>query len=128
MIIKVTINNNDFYDLMMYFMKFMWNFYEDRNAPVYERLKAHYDREHVMLLMNPNYSNPITDVDKEDIKNFLIRQFSKVIKDWGYINCKEEYVYLTENLEISFQDTFEDKCENGESFYYFRQSRAIINQ
>lgn len=128
MIIKITINDNDFYGLMMHFMKSMWNFHVDRNASVDEQLKAHYEHEHIMLLMNPNYSDTITDADKEDIKNFLIRRFGRMLENWGYKKSEEDYVYLIESLEISFQDMFEDKWENGESFYYFRQSRAIINQ
>ena len=125
MIIKITVNDNDFYYKMMGFMKSMWNFWEDKTLSVSEQIEAHNKHFDIMDLINPNNSKPLTNEEKNLVEEYLKENFSKYMKR----NCKEDTAkYLIENLEIKFLKTFTDRWENGEAFYWFQHSRIIVNQ
>ncbi len=125
MIIRVTVNDNDYYFEMKAFMRSMWNFRENKNISVSERIEAHNRHFDIIALINPNNSKKLTEEDKNCIIKYLKEQFVK------YANSnieKDLRKYLIESLEIKILKTFTDKWENGEAFYWLQHSNTIINQ
>lgn len=125
MIIKITVNDNDFRCKIMGFMKSMWNFWEDKTLSVSEQIEAHRKYFGIMNLINSNNDKPLTDKEKNLIKEYLKEKFYKYMKS----NCQPDTAkYLVENLEIKFLKTFTDRWENDEAFYWLQHSNTIINQ
>lgn len=127
MIIRVTVNDNDFYYSIMGFMESMWNFREDKSLSVAERIEAHNKHFDMQALLNPNNDKKLTETEKTSIIAYLKEQFKKYVNAHPYI---EKYTkgYLIENLEIKILNKFTDKWENGEAFYWFQHSNKIVNQ
>ena len=125
MIIRVTVNDNDFYLEIMRFMQSMWSFRDHKTLSVSEQI-GEYDRHfRAIKLINPNNSKDITEKDKKTIITYLKEQFVKYVNS----NIKEDdRKYLIESLEIKTIKTFTDKWENGEAFYWLQHSNKIINQ
>lgn len=125
MIIRVTVNDNDFYYEIMGFMRSMWNFRENKSLSVSEQIDAYERHFDIMDLINPNNSKTLTEEDKNLIITYLTEQFVK------YTNSnikKDTRKYLIESLEIKILKTFTDRWENGEAFYWFQHSNKIVNQ
>lgn len=125
MIIRVTVNDNDYYFDIMNFMRSMWNFRENKSLSVAEQIDAHNRHFDIISLINPNNSKALTEEDKNSIITYLKEQFIK----YANSNIKEDdRKYLIESLEIKILKTFTDKWENGEAFYWLQHSNKIINQ
>lgn len=133
MIIRLTVNDNDFYYLIMDFMKNMWRHsfcskeiddmtLEEKIAEVENIIK----HEDLIQLINPNYDKKLNEEEQSRIISYLKEKFEK------YINTleKDEHAkkYLIESLEIKIQKSFVDRWENGEAFYWLQHSNKIINQ
>lgn len=125
MIIRLTVNDNDFYLEIMRFMQSMWVFRERKTLSVSEQI-GEYDRHfRVTNLINPNNDKTLTEKDKNLIITYLKEQFIK----YANSNIKEDdRKYLIESLEIKVLKTFTDKWENGEAFYWLQHSNKVINQ
>lgn len=125
MIIRVTVNDNDFYLEIMKFMQSMWSFRDHKTLSVSEQI-GEYDRHfRVINLINPNNDKALTEKDKNSIITYLKEQFVK----YANSNIKEDdRKYLIESLEIKILKTFTDKWENGEAFYWLQHSNKIVNQ
>lgn len=125
MIIRVTVNDNDYYYEIMGFMRSMWNFRENKSLSVSEQINAHNRHYDIIDLINPNNSKTLTEEDKNLIITYLKEQFVK----YANSNIKEDTKkYLIESFEIKILKTFTDKWENGEAFYWLQHSNKIINQ
>ena len=125
MIIRVTVNDNDFYYDIMGFMRSMWNFRENKSLSVSEQIDAHLRHSDIIYLINPNNSKSLTEEDKNFIITYLEEQFVK----YANSNIKaDNRKYLIESLEIKILKTFTDKLENGEAFYWLQHSNKIVNQ
>lgn len=125
MIIRITVNDNDFYFTMMGFMHSMWNFRENKKLAVSEQIDAHNRHFDIIDLINPNNSKKLTEEDKNSIITYLKEQFVK----YANSNIEEDArEYLIKSLEIKILKTFTDKWENGEAFYWFQHSNKVINQ
>lgn len=125
MIIRVTINDNDFYYEIMGFMRTMWNFRENKNLSVSEQIEAYERHFDIMDLINPNNDKKLTEEEKNSIITYLKEQFEKYVIS----NIKKDTrKYFIESLEIKILKTFTDKWENGEAFYWLQHSNKIINQ
>lgn len=127
MIIRVTVNDNDFYYSLMGFMKCMWGFREDKTLSVEERIEAHRKHFDISALVNPNNDKKLTETEKASIIAYLKEQFEKYVNEHPYIK-KDSKDYLIRNIEIKILKTFTDKWENGEAFYWFQHSNTIVNQ
>ena len=133
MIIRVTVNDNDFYYVLMGFMKSMWNFRRSNKAiedMTVEEIEAcaNYILEHekVIQLVNPNNDKKLNEEEKETLIKFLHKRFAEYLETVDKIADTKEY--LKRNLEIKIQKTFTDKWENGEAFYWFQHSSIVVNQ
>ncbi len=125
MIIRITVNDNDYYYEIMGFIRSMWNFRENKNLSVSEKIDAHNRHYDIINLINPNNSKTLTEEDKKTIISYVKEQFVK----YANSNIKEDTrKYLIESLEIKILKTFTDKWENGEAFYWFQHSNRVVNQ
>ena len=133
MIIRITVNDNDFYYVMLGFMKSMWNFKRSNKAVedmTTEEIEAcaNYilDHENIMQLINPNNDKKLTPEEEQTLIKYLHKRFAEYVETIDKeANTKE---YLKRNLEIKIQKSFTDKWENGEAFYWLQHSHTIVNQ
>lgn len=133
MIIRATVNDNDFYYVMFSFMRSMWNFkrsnkditkmsIEETEAEV-ERLIEH---EKILQLVNPNNDKKLTTEEEQTLIKYLHKRFAEHLEATSKEPDTNEY--LKRHLEIKIQKSFTDKWENGEAFYWFQHSRIVVNQ
>lgn len=131
MIIKLTVNDNDFQDTMKEFLR---EFYmrvlelslDSRiDEGDVEAIREWRNREKKLReILNPNTSEEISEEDKE----YLIAQIHKVFGHLVDNRHPDNSEYLKENLEVSIIESCTDKWENGEVFYWFQHSGAILCQ
>ncbi len=127
MIIKVTVHDNDFYYKIMHFMDCMWTVICDESTSTDERVEEYLKRDKILEYVNPNYNTKFTPEIKEEIINYLKSQFDRFLD----IKCNmfgDTMELLRNNFSVTIQKSFTDKDENGEAFYWFQHSGAIINQ
>ena len=133
MIIRVTVNDNDFYYVIMGFMKNMWRYW-DTQKPVDEmnsdEIRKTCDEIHkhedLMRLINPNCDKKLNEEEQNLIISYLKEKFKKYIN--GLDKEERTKEYLIKHLEIKIQKSFTDKWENGEAFYWLQHSGTIVNQ
>lgn len=132
MIIRLTVSDNDFSDKIQSYFKDFWmrmielhpdNCLTDRAS--YEELKDWRARENkVRSIMNPNNDHELNKEEKEFIISQVKRTFGQFVDRW----CYYESEYLKSKLEVEIIDSFTDKWENGEVFYWFQHSNMAICQ
>ena len=132
MIIRLTVNDNDFSDKIQRYFGDFWirmlelhpdNCLSDRAS--YEELKSWRERENqIRTIMNPNNDHELSDTEKAVVIEQVKRTFGQYVDRW----CFEDSDYLKNNLEISIIDSVTDKWENGEVFYWFQHANKVINQ
>lgn len=132
MIIRMTLNDNDFTQEIERFAKNLFDrlywakdasFYDNDYSKWYQVYKA---QEELQKLLNPNITDSLTDEDKITIK-------AKVFLEWwdfvDGLNFKEDTKkYLKKDFECSISYDFKDKWENGEVVYYFTTNQKYITQ
>ena len=132
MIIRMTLNDNDFTQKIERFAKNLFDrlywakdvsFYDNDYSKWYQAYKA---QEELQKLLNPNITDSLTDEDKIAIK-------AKVFLEWwdfvDGLNFKEDTKkYLKKDFECSISYDFKDKWENGEVVYYFTTNQKYITQ
>ena len=132
MIIRLTVNDNDFSSIVMRYFGDFWmrmlelhpdNCLSDKAS--YEELSSWRHRENkIRSIMNPNSDRELTDEEKEFLVEQVKRTFGQYIDRW--YNSDAEY--LKKNLKVEVIESFTDKWENGEAFYWFQHSNKAINQ
>ena len=131
MIVKLTVNDNDFYSLISGFMK---NFYSNAimmDEDYYNGLDAntrYFEMEkywELSKLLNPNIDTEWTNERKEILVTAIKRGFHEYAK--RRVDAKT-LAYLDNELRVSIIKAVEDKWENGEVFYWFQHSNTFINQ
>lgn len=146
MIICIDIKDNDYGEIIENYMKnFLTNLVYDYrklccdikkeeekqrkkvNTRVFIELYEYQDR--INNLLNPNINTKLTNVDKEFLKDRIIKSLKVFLEYNGIIFIKDEMIdYLINQIEVTFPRAFYDKWENGEKFYYFKNSGIVINQ
>lgn len=117
MIIKLTVRDNDFRNIMDTFAGY-FSFALVRELP-YE------ERDRVSKLLNPNLTKSYTEEDK----TFLISEIKKMFKNFVESRVDAEASeYLIDNFKIEITNSMEDKWENGEMYYWFQHANIVINQ
>lgn len=121
MIIKFTVNDNDFYDILMRFGKSLpvslWVYTEDTKIR---------EINYIRNIINPNSDIKLTDSDKRKLIERVRDQFNKFINT--AVRDVKTREYLSKNFKVSIVNTLTDKWENGEMFYWLQHSNALINQ
>ena len=133
MIIRVTVNDNDFYYVMIGFMKSLWN-YKRNSKPTSEmsidelekELDRHIEHEKILQLVNPNNDRQFSSEEEQSLIAYLHKRFAEYIETVDKKSDTKEY--LKQHLQIKIQKSFTDKWENGEAFYWLQHSRTIVNQ
>ena len=133
MIIRLSVNDNDFYYIIKDFMKSMWSFWypqKDIDKMSSEEIQAEaqkiFEHEDMMKLINPNCDKKLSETEQESIISYLKEKFKIYINSLDKEQRTKEY--LVNNLNIKIQKSFTDKWENGEAFYWLQHSNQIINQ
>ncbi len=133
MIIRATVNDNDFYDVMFGFMRTMWNFKRNNKAvsemtpeEVSAEVDALLEHEDILKLVNPNNDKKLTAEEEQTVIKHLHKKFAEHLENACKSSDTKEY--LKRHLEIKIQKSFTDKWENGEAFYWFQHSRIVVNQ
>ena len=132
MIIRMTLNDNDFTQEIERFAKNLFDrLYWRKDVSFYDNdynkwYQAHKVQEELQRLLNPNITDSLTDEDKTAIK-------AKVFLEWwdfvDGLNFKEDTKkYLKKDFECSISYNFKDKWENGEVVYYFTTNQKYITQ
>lgn len=133
MIIRVTVNDNDFYYVMMGFMRNMWNF-KRSNKPIEEKtieeveaeIERYTEHEKILQSINPNNDKKLTTEEEQTLIKYLHKRFAEYIESVNKESGTKDY--LKRNLEIKIQKSLTDRWENGEAFYWFQHSNSIVNQ
>ena len=138
MIIRMTVNDNDFSEYLERFasglntrLLNLVNRVPD-DASIDEKLNAHYDWERIFKLLNPNCttSKNITENDKA----FMCQQINIA---WELFISKRitsedaednGLKYLLDNFECNVGYDFKDMWENGEVVYYFTTAQMSVTQ
>lgn len=110
MIIKMTLNDNDFSEVIESFIQRLYYGYpvrESGNGDFFAMIK---ERKHFMELYN---NDDFTEEEKE--------WFIEVItKAWNqHINNRTDKEYLQKNFVCKIVESITGKWENGEAFYFF---------
>lgn len=119
MIIRITINDNDFTHRLEnisrgLISKVGKNFLDKKDCDGYMKFDS---------LTNPN----ITDKFTKEQKKFIIDAVSNTIKTIAKKSeTPDNAKYIEDNLKISIVDSYKDKWENGEVLYYFSKQNVIL--
>ena len=129
MIIRLTVNDNDFGYLMNNFVCCLGSRISQlpvniKDLDVDAQMMIIEETDKVSKLLNPNSTEKHTEDEKALIKEKIIKAFERHVS----LEDKDTADYLIRNFKVEFLDSVEDKWENGEAFYWFLHSRAVINQ
>ena len=119
MIIRITINDNDFThrleNISMGLMaKVSKNFLDKKDCDGYMKFYN---------LANPNITEKLT----KEQKKFMIDAVSSTISTIAKKTETPDHAkYIEDNLKISIVDSYKDKWENGEVLYYFSKQNIIL--
>lgn len=130
MIIRLTVEDNDFGDLMNIFLKKFPGVITKipsniENMETQNQLDTINEIEEIDKLLNPN----ITEKHTNEEKMVLIRRIVKAFSEFVY-NYTDEHTaeYLEKRFKVEIVDFMEDKWENGEVWYWFQHSGIFLNQ
>lgn len=130
MIIRLTVEDNDFGDLMNIFLKKFPGVITKipsniENMETQNQLDTINEIEEIDKLLNPN----ITEKHTNEEKMILIRRIVQAFSEFVY-NYTDEHTaeYLEKRFKVEIVDFMEDKWENGEVWYWFQHSGIFLNQ
>lgn len=131
MIIRLTVKDNDFNDIMKGFIRefplgitSLPNNISD--LEMQESLKLLEKMNYIdRILLNPNKTEHCTEEDKA----IIIEQIKKSFTEFVNTRISDYYAkYLINNFEVEIIKSMEDKWENGEVWYWFQHSGSFLNQ
>lgn len=140
MIIRITVNDNDFTEYLERFSKNLDSkllslveiICSDDNIPVDEKINAHRDWDRTFKLLNPNCttSKNITENDKAFMRQQINIAWELFISKHITSEDAEDngLKYLLDNFECNVGYDFKDMWENGEAVYYFTTAQMHITQ
>lgn len=129
MVIKFTVSDNDYYFCLQSFIKSLVRgsgLHPSKFNTMEEFFEAEDAYNRFMKLLNPNNDNKLTDSDKDFILGYIRDRFDKFLKRSNY--DETEHNLLMRDFKVNVQNSFVDRWENGESFYWLQHSGTIINQ
>lgn len=129
MIIKLTVKDNDFNNVMNEFVKRLPIIITSlpsgiSNLETKEAIEIIKKINHIDRLLNHNLTDNYTKEDKE----IIIEQIKKSFYEFVNNGAKDYAKYLTDNFEVDIISYMEDKWENGEMWYWFQHSGSFLNQ
>ena len=131
MIIRLTVEDNDFYNELYGFCKSL-SFLISRlprdleSMDRVKQLEIIKESRKVDRLLNPN----VTEEHTEEEKALIVRKTKEAFAVYVKATCRDESDadYLIQNLKVEITDTMTDKWENGEAFYWYQHSGVVLNQ
>lgn len=129
MVIKFTVNDNDYYFCLSSFIKSLFRgsgLHPSKFDKVEEFFEAEDAYNRFTKLLNPNNNEKLTVGDKQFIIEYIKNRFDTYIKLSNYDD--NERKLLMRDFKVNIQNSFVDRWENGESFYWLQHSCIIINQ
>lgn len=130
MIIKMTVNDNDFGEIIEDFGRNLsMNVlrYPDNIETLDSSIQISILREINLVdkLLNPNVTEEHTEEEIQLIKKRVKDSFALFI----HKRVSEDTArYLIDNFQVDIVKSMEDKWENGEMFYWFQHSEVCIGQ
>jgi hypothetical protein len=136
MIIRMTVNDNDFGEIMKdYFKDFRLKLScggldnDTVGMSQDEVLAMIMNHRKINELLNPNFDSKLSSTDKKFIINAVVSSFENFINSKVMLGLDVNTgVYLKNNFNVSIIDTLKDEWENGEAFYWLQHSNTIVNQ
>lgn len=130
MIIRMTVNDNDFGNFMDDFVKnlTLYTFKVPEDIEQYDsetRIAIIREVMHVDKLLNLNVTEEWTKDDRVLIVKRVKDAFSLFLKVKAEENTRN---YLASHFQVRVVDYVEDKWENGEMYYWFQHSGMYICQ
>lgn len=132
MIIRMTVNDNDFGNFMVMddFVKnlTLYTFKVPEDIEQYDsetQIALIREVMHVDKLLNPNVTEEWTKEDRVLIEKRVKDAFSLFLK--GKVK-EDTRNYLANHFQVRVVDYVEDKWENGEMYYWFQHSGMYICQ
>ena len=126
MIIRVTVNDNDYYYILLHFMEKMWDFKKKPSEDIEAEVERRLEREKILQLISPNNINKLTPREERIIIEYLHKRFEEYVDT--RIKKPDTRELLKRDIKIGIQRTFIDEWENGEAFYWLQHSQKIVNQ
>ena len=131
MIVKMTVKDNDFGDILENFARNLNNRITKLPRNI-EKMEREEQLEYIRLLrkidrlMNPN----VTENHTEEEKQLLIEKIKEVFSTYVKNVCKDksDADYLIGKFKVEIIESMTDKWENGEMVYWFQHSGVVINQ
>lgn len=130
MIIRLTVEDNDFGDLMNIFLKKFPGVITKipsniENMETQNQLDTINEIEEIDKLLNPNITEKHTNEEKMILIRRIVQAFSEFV--YNYID-EHTAEYLEKRFKVEIVDFMEDKWENGEVWYWFQHSGIFLNQ
>lgn len=130
MIIRLTVEDNDFGDLMNIFLKKFPGVITKipsniENMETQNQLDTINEIEEIDKLLNPNITEKHTNEEKMILIRRIVIAFSEFVYDYTDEHTAE---YLEKRFKVETVDFMEDKWENGEVWYWFQHSGVFLNQ
>ena len=127
MIIRLTVRDNDFGEVMDDFVKQLPNILTKLPKGI-EKLESKKQLEIVKELDCIDRLLRIGDLSNEE-KDIVVKRIEKVFCEFVHdVTCESIAKYLIKNLDVRTINVMEDKWENGEVWYWFQHSGAWLNQ
>lgn len=130
MIIKITVRDNDFTQILERFAtKLFDRLYfgsEPKSDNIDEEIASYRAKEELRRLLNPNITEKLSQDEKAVIRAAVGTEWWKFVETLS----KEEHTkeYLRKNFLVSISERFTERWENGESVYFFTMSQKWISQ
>ena len=130
MIIRLTVQDNDFTGMirhymdnfMLYLRTYMPEFEKFWESKEHTRNMYKMEKE-ISRLMNPNSDIVLTEKDKKIIIERIKYTFGVYVDNHFDSETSE---YLKNNLAVKVLTRMEDKWENGEVYYWFQHADSYI--
>lgn len=131
MIFRITVNDNDFTDILERFANNLFDrIYWAKDKPEMDSTewyeKIYKPKQEIQKLMNPNITSNLTDEDKVVLRAAVFLEWCDYVDNLP--NRDDTKEYLKKNFEVSVGFDFTDKWENGEVVYYFTTNQKWISQ
>ena len=128
MIIRMSVEDNDYFYVLTTFIKhvFQGSMGSRLSDTMQEYIQMDIEFENLMKLLSPNVDKPLNTTEKAFIIDYINQRFKKFVKKT--VSLVDEHDRLIKDFDVQILESFTDKWENGEAFYWFQHSRVVINQ
>lgn len=126
MIVRLTVKDNDFSDVLC---RFMSSFYVEVvwGCPLDDKSINFKEYKYFNELLNPNCDHKLTEEETELLINRIKTSFENYLKKIKSIS-EGTRDYLMSRLDVKIIKSLTDKWENSEVVYWLQHSGKVVNQ